>query len=148
MQTSRHYTLQVFKHPGPGEGLAQEQIVEKLGAVAGAAIGRQIQGLFGFGFLQIAGSDLLLTLLDQSMIFACICPSRNRAVKQDQGKKAQPCQSSAPPDPQRAGVFIGTGGEIDVNAHIRKAGPPLRRPFSISESNLCSRAVATGRPGR
>ena len=70
VQPRRHHPLQVFEHPRPGEGLAQEQVVEKLGAVAGAAIGRQIEGFFRFGFLQIAGGDLLLALFDQSVIFS------------------------------------------------------------------------------
>ena len=60
VQPGRHHPLQVFEHPRPGERLAQEQIVEKLGAVAGAAIGRQIEDLFRFGFLLIAGGNLLL----------------------------------------------------------------------------------------
>ena len=60
MQAGRHDPLQVFEHLGPGERLALEQIVEKLGAVAGAAIGGQVKDGFGFGFLLVAGGNLLL----------------------------------------------------------------------------------------
>jgi hypothetical protein len=70
MQARRHHPLQVSEHLGPGERLALKQVVKKLGAVAGTAIGGQAEDGFSFGFLLIAGRNLLPALFDQAAVLA------------------------------------------------------------------------------
>src|SRR5208283_2494393 len=140
MQVVWHDSFHLRENPRPGERLAREQLVQKLGLIGDIAVLRSIQNGSRLRLLLVEAVNLLPDLRQLPVDAAGVYPLINDVANQHYSNEGERRHDRAHAPAKLPRGFVRLAGKIDVESHQDTSAPTT--PARTERGTLTAAAPA------